>query len=85
VDLSRSLTYVAAGDIPWHAFVWSAYLCGGDGAMIAGRAAARLFGLIDAEDLPIEVDVPGHRAPRARSFASYRRVDLGTRACGSGR
>ncbi len=74
-QLDYGLIYTGAGRAPWRAYVWAAYLSGGDDAMVAGRTAARLHGLIDAEDLPAEVVVPKHRAPRRRSFARYRRVD----------
>ncbi|PRZ43900.1 uncharacterized protein DUF559 [Antricoccus suffuscus] len=67
--------FAGAGTIPWRAYVWAAYLCGGEDAMVAGGTAARLYGLIDAEDLPVEVVVPKSRAPRRRTFALYRRVN----------
>lgn len=74
-QVDYGLIYASAGRVPWRAYVWAAYLSGGDEAMVAGRTAARLYGLIDAEDLPVEVVVPKHRAPRRRTFALYRRVD----------
>lgn len=77
--IDRGLLYTAPGEVPWMALVWAGVLAGGNDAWVTGRTAARLHGLVDTEDRPVEILVPGGRSPRRRWFVTYRRGTPGLR------
>ena len=59
-------------DLPLMSRVWAGLLHAGEGALVAGRAAARLEGLIGEEPRVIDISVPRNR--RVRSRAGWRFV-----------
>lgn len=72
--------YVVGATVPsWKGLVWGGLLLGGGRARAGGLTAARLDGLTDSDDLPIEVMVPHDVRVSAREWVRFAREQAGVR------
>lgn len=72
--LHRGVVHASATAPDFAARVRGAWLAGGRGAVVGGRAAAHALGLDDQEPVTVEVQVPHGRTPAHRAGIRFRHV-----------